>query len=240
MRDGLDLTVNVASGTAAKGNTNPETITIYGGANKDVINLGTGTDTVVLGGTGEVVNGGGGTALVKATAALAGACVSGGTGTTTLEITTGGTATLNAATTKLTVKLDAATNLTLSKMGFITAIGSASNDTITALAANQTLTGGSGTDTLIGSGSYGDTFKDTVAGLSGDTIRLFGGSDVIDLTDLDFSTFKPLAYNGTSTTGTLTVVDAMHTGTIKFTGSYSLANFMAAADGHGGTLISFR
>ena len=44
------------------------------------------------------------------------------------------------------MKLDAATNLTLSPMQFINAAGSSGNDTITAGAMHQTLTGGSGTD----------------------------------------------------------------------------------------------
>jgi hypothetical protein len=76
-----------------------------GAANNDVINLGAGTDTVVLGGTGETVNGGGGMAFIDSTTAFAGALVNGGSGTTTLKITTGGTATLNASDSHLIVDL---------------------------------------------------------------------------------------------------------------------------------------
>jgi Ca2+-binding RTX toxin-like protein len=194
---------------------------------------------VVLGSSGETVNGGGGTTLVQATTATAGALINGGAGKTTLEVTNAGTATLNAATTNVTVILDAAANLTLSKMAFVTAIGSAGSDTITALAANQTLTGGAGTDTLVGYGGFGDTFSDTSAGLNGDMIKLFGGSDLIDLTDLSFTKAKALEYAGTTTSGVLTATDSTHSATITFAGAYTLANFKMASDANGGALISF-
>ena len=91
----------------------------------------------------------------------AAALVNGGSGATTLEIIGGGSANLNAATTHVAVQLDAATNFTLGKLGFITVLGSAGNDAITALAAGQTMTGGGGSDTLIGYSGFGDTFSDT-------------------------------------------------------------------------------
>jgi len=247
LRNGLNVTVNVTSGTPASGNANPESITIYGATDNDVINLGNGNSTVVVGSSGETVNCGGGTSLIQATTGVAGALINGGTDTsslpnirliTTLEITNGGTATLNAATSKVLVKLDAATNLTLSKMSFVAVCGSAGADTITAMAPNQALTGGAGADTLIGSSMYGDTFADTVAGLNGDTIKLFGGTDVIDLIGLASSTAK-LSYSGTSTTGTLSASDGTQTAKINFTGSYSAANFVPVADGHGGTAILY-
>jgi len=123
LRDGMNVTVNVASVPPNAANPNPSGITIYGGDDSSVINLGTGSDTVVLGSATETVNGDGGGALVQATAAFAGALVSGtAAGQTTLEIIGGGTAALNADTTHATVQLDAATNLTLSKMSFITAV----------------------------------------------------------------------------------------------------------------------
>ena len=67
-----------------------------------------------------------------------------------LEITSAGTVVLDSATggvsaaDPLIVKLDAASNLTLSGMSFITAIGSSGPDTIQAGADFQTLTGGAG------------------------------------------------------------------------------------------------
>ena len=239
LRAGLDQTVNVASGTPNPLDPNPETITINGAANNDVINLGGGTDTVVIGGTGETVNGGGGIALVSATAAFAGALVNGtASGTTNLKITTGGTATLNASDSNLTVDLTLATNLTLSKMSFITAVGSTGNDTITALAQGQTLTGNGGKDTLNGFSGFGDVFSDTSAHLNTTTIGNFGGSDLIDLTDMNPNSIQPLTYN--TTTETLTATDGTHTANIKFIGSYTLNDFqIGGSDGHTGSLIKF-
>jgi hypothetical protein len=239
MRNAANLTLNVTSGVPVAGNVNPETITIYGGNASDVLNLGGGTDNVVLGGATETVNGGGGIALVKGTAAFAGALVNGGTGKTTLELTTGGTATLNAADSNLTVKLDAITNLTLSKMSFITATGSTGADTITALASGQTLTGALGADVLTGFSGFGDTFADTAAGLNGDTLKLFGGNDVIDVTDVSSTLAKALVYTGNTTAGTLAVSDGTHVANIKFTGNYTTANFQLATDNHTGSLITF-
>ena len=239
LRAGLNQTVNVASGTPNPLDPNPETITINGAANNDVINLGAGTDTVVLGGAGETVNGGGGTAFINSTAAFAGALVNGtASGTTTLKLTNGGSATLNASDSHLIVDLTAATNLTLSQMSFITAVGSTGNDTITALAQGQTLTGGGGTDTLNGFSGFGDVFSDTSAHLNTTTIGNFGGSDLIDLTDMNSATIQPLAYN--TTTKTLTVTDGTHTSNIKFIGSYTLSSFQIdGSDGHTGSLIKF-
>ncbi|MFL5285803.1 MAG: hypothetical protein ACJ8AW_33710 [Rhodopila sp.] len=154
---------------------------------------------------------------------------------------------LNAAGTDTSYRMSLSTSATTtvtaasvggsSTMSFIG--GSSGADTLTATAARQTLTGGAGADTLVGFNGFDTTFKDTVAGRNGDTIRLFGGSDVIDLTDLAFASLKPFAYSGTSSAGSLTVADATHARTISFTGNFSVANFVAVTDRHGGTLISF-
>ena len=242
LRDGLDVTVNVAAGTPAAGNTQPESITIYGGTGNDIINLSTGKDTVVIGGTGEVVNGGSGTSLVQATAALSTAKVVGaGSGSlaTTLELTTGGTATLNAATNNVTVKLDAATNLTLNSMQFITAIGQVAGNTLTAGASGQILGGTAGGDTLIGYTGFGTIFKGTSAGLSGDTIQNWGGTDSVDLTDMAFASLKALTYTAGTGNGVLTVKDGTHTDKLTFTGTFALHNFTAVSDGGTGTLINW-
>ena len=86
--------------------------------------------------------------LVQATAAQAGALVTGTVkAATNLGITTGGGATLNATTTYATVHLDLGGSLTLGKLGFITAVGTLAGNTITAGASNQTLGGLAGGDT---------------------------------------------------------------------------------------------
>jgi hypothetical protein len=68
-------------------------------------------------------------------------------------------------------------------------------------------------------------------------IKSFGGSDVIDITDIAFSTLKPLSF--TPATDKLTVSDATHSATLTFTGSYTAASFSTASDGNGGTLIKW-
>ena len=246
LRDGTNETVNVATGKAATGNTGVEATTIYGGdgantihlaSGADTVFLGTGKETVTLGGVANVIVAGGGTALVQATAANAGASVVGATGgTTTLEVTTAGSVTLNAADTGLTVKLDLAGKLTLSAMGFITAVGSAGADNITAMATGQTLTGGAGLDTLTGYGGGGDTFSDTATGLSGDTVNNWAVGDTIDLTNVVAANLKALTFAA----GALMVTDGAVSASIKFGAGAALANFNAlGADGHGGTLLGY-
>ena len=66
--------------------------------------------------------------------------------------------------------VDAATNLTLSKMVFITAIGEAASNSITAAATNQTLERYWWGDTLTSYSGFGDVFLGLSAGLNGDTI----------------------------------------------------------------------
>jgi hypothetical protein len=236
MRNALNVTLTVTPGGTGS-------LLIYGGADSTIYNLGAGNDTVVAGAATETVKAGGGTALVQATSTLAGVSVQGGSvgsaGTTTLEITTGGNATLNGADTNLIVKLDAATNLGLGAATFITAQGAAAgHDTITAGGASQTLQSLGGSDTLIGATSFGDTFLGTSAGFAGDTIKGFGGSDTIDITDMLYTALKPLTYSGNTTSGKLGVTDGTHSVNLTMSGSYTLGSFAPSSDGHGGTLIS--
>ena len=119
-------------------------------------------------------------------------------------------------------------------------VGSAGPDTLSATGPGQILTGGAGVDTLVGYSGYGDIFSDTAAGLDGDTIINFGGSDVIDVTDLLPAATKPLAYVDHGGSGTLSVTDGTQSASINFAGSYSARNFtLLGTDGHGGTLIGY-
>lgn len=157
---------------------------------------GTGTDTITVGDASQHVAGSNGVLTVKATAAQAAVTLHSSTAATTLELTTGGNATLNAGDKNLTVKLDAATHFGLGGLGFITAIGAtAGGDTLTAGGANQTLESTGGNDTLLGWAKFGDTFLGSSAGLSGDTIQGFGGSDVIDISDMVSGSVKPYVFN---------------------------------------------
>ncbi|HEY6433808.1 MAG TPA: hypothetical protein VIZ17_17655, partial [Acetobacteraceae bacterium] len=202
-----------------------------------------GGDTITLDAASQAVISGGANERVMATAAIAGARVSGlGTGSE-LEITSGGTVTLNSETggsaaASLTVKLDAATNLTLSPLQFINAVAGAGNDTITAGATHQTLTGGTGTDTLTGYAGGSDTFDGTASGLNGDTIRNFVATDQIDITDLVPGTAHlTAAASGANTAVTLV------SGTIKtsfvMAGSFSQSDFAIVTDHAGGSLITY-
>ncbi|HKN41256.1 MAG TPA: M10 family metallopeptidase C-terminal domain-containing protein, partial [Sphingomicrobium sp.] len=94
------------------------------------------------------------------------------------------------------------------------AIGGSGNDTIIGNAANNVLTGGSGVNILTG-GIGADTFRDTKANLSGDTIVDFAAGDKIVLTDATLAGFvfnlngHTLTYSG----GSLTLTN-VPTGTI--------------------------
>ncbi|HEX2939776.1 MAG TPA: hypothetical protein VHO91_01930, partial [Rhodopila sp.] len=235
MRNGYSATVDISPLSGGSGSA-----VIYGGSGGDVFNLSTGSDTVILGSAAESVHAGGGTALVQATAAFAGAVVTGGTiGTTTLEITNGGSAALSGADTYLTVRLDAATHLSLGGAQFVTAVGSSSGDTLVAGGSNQTLTGGAGADTLIGYAGYGDRFVDTSSGLNGDTIVNFGGNDTIDITDLAIGQLGAPVIGTSGSTTTLGLSDGVHGVTIALSGAYSAGSFTFGNDGLGGTAIRF-
>jgi Ca2+-binding RTX toxin-like protein len=194
----------------------------------DVITLGAPTQSVVDGGANE---------HIKAAAANAAAAVSGLGASSELEITNAGTVTLNAATNVATVQLDAKSMLMLNGISFITAIGSTAADTIQAGAANQTLSGGTGADTLIGYTGGSDIFRDTAAGLNGDTIQGFLPSDTIDLTNLAFGAAKLTAVvSGASTK--VTVTSGATKSVFTVTGSLQASGFSLASDGSAGTLVT--
>ena len=165
-------------------------------------------------------------------------------GTGTLQVAGGGSYTMPGTLTNIgTVVIDdtakQSTSLTLAAQPFLTAIGGAGSDTITAMAAQQTLTGGPGIETLIGYAGFGDTFLDSSAWLNDDTIKYFGGSDLIDITNL--GTGATTAYSGSTSAGTLSVsvgglgvVDS-----ITFTAGSNLTALLAnvSSDGHGGLYI---
>jgi probable HAF family extracellular repeat protein len=76
------------------------------------------------------------------------------------------------------------------------------------------------------------SFAGTVAGLH--------GQDAIDLADIGFGASSTLGYaaNADNSGGTLSAGDGMHMANIALLGSYMASTFVAASDGHGGTLIS--
>jgi serralysin len=237
LRAGLNVTVNVADPPVAS-----NTITIIGAANSDVINLGSGNDTVTLG-AGETVNSGGGNNTFKvASASLGNVTINGGTiGSNTLSLTGGGTATMGAGITGIsTVQLASATTFTANAASGLTIVGSAGADKITAGGASQVLTGGAGTNTLTGSSAGSDIFRDTAADLNGDTIVNLLASDVIDFTDLvpATTTVSKVTISGTSTV--LTLTSGLTSSKVTLSGTFD-GNFVLAADttGGGGTDLTF-
>jgi Ca2+-binding RTX toxin-like protein len=220
------------------------TFTANGTANLHIAGSTGGGDTITLGAASQGVISGGINEHVIASAADAGARVSGLGAGSELEITSAGTVTLNSATggsagDPLIVKLDGTANLTLSPMQFIDAVGSNGNDTITARAMHQTLTGGSGADTLIGYAGGYDTFRDTAAGLSGDTIRNFVAADQIDITNLVPGTAHLTAAASGANTA-VTVISGTSKTSFFMAGSFSQSGFAIAADGAGGMIITHR
>ena len=238
---GTNIT-NIAAVTltnAAGGAVQPDYVFRANGLAGLQIRASAGNDTITIGNATQRVVATGGNTTVRAIASMAGGVTfNGGTGQSTLEIITGGTVTLAAATDRVTVKLDAASVLTLNKMQFIRAIGSAGADMIKAGAAGQVLTGGAGVDTLQSAVGFGTIFRDDAAGLGGDSIKGFGGADVIDVTDLIAGSAK-LSYSGSATRGNLTVSDGAHAANIKLFGSFSESLFHVADDGHGGSVITY-
>jgi hypothetical protein len=89
--------------------------------------------------------------------------------------------------------------------------------------------------TFAGTGSLilddASSFSGTVAGLA--------GQDSLDLRDISFATLQGQPrYSGDSSGGTLSVADGVHSANISLLGNYMASTFVAASDGHGGTLIS--
>ena len=88
-------------------------------------------------------------------------------------------------------------------------------------------------------GSTGTLKLDQSQSFSG-TIAGFGGQDQIDLADVGYGAKSTLGYlaNSNNTGGTLTINDGTHTATLALLGQYIAGSFIAASDGHGGTLVS--
>ena len=240
LRAGLNATVNAASDTTAA-DTSP-TITITGAANSDVINLGSGNDTVTLG-AGETVNSGGGNNTFKvASATLGSVTINGGAkGTNTLDVTGGGTATMGAGITGITtVDLANATTFTANATAGLQVIGISGRDNITAGGADQVLSGGAAGSTLTGSAAGDDIFRGTAAIMNNDTIVNLLPSDVIDITNLSPTTTTLTKSVVSATSTTLTLTSGATTTKITLSGSYP-GNFVLGTDttGGGGTDITF-
>ena len=142
-----NVTVNVAAD--ASGDASPG-ITIIGANDSDVINLGPGADTVTLG-NGETVNGGSGTDVYNVTkTTIANTTIKGGSGTNTLVVNGGGTATMGANITGINaVQLATATKFTANSTAGLQISGSSvGGDTITLGAPTQSVIAGGPNETV--------------------------------------------------------------------------------------------
>lgn len=233
LRAGLDANVKLTSSLLGA----QATALVVGAANNATITLGNGSDTVYLG-AGEKLVTGSGNNTIHVDATSAGDRITAGSGHNTLVVDGGGNITLGRADTGIsTVTLSAATNLRLNGMSFLTATGSTGNDTIAAGGAQQTLTGGLGTDTLIGSTLGADTFSDSAAGMSGDLIRGFLASDQIVITDIAAAGAHIAAVTRGATTQVTLSAGGSST-SFLLQGAFTQAGFSLASDGHAGTVIT--
>jgi hypothetical protein len=73
----------------------------------------------------------------------------------------------------------------------------------------------------------------------GGTIYNFSktGSTRLDLRDIAFVNANEASFSGAASGGVLTVTDGTHTAHIHLNGNYLGSNFVAASDGHGGTVV---
>jgi hypothetical protein len=78
---------------------------------------------------------------------------------------------------------------------------------------------------------------DNSSSFSGKIAGQLAIGDVIDLADITAGANATIGYSGNNSPGTLTVSDGTHTASIALLGNYSLANFTASSDGHGGTSV---
>lgn len=197
-------------------------------AGHDVITIQNATQSVIGGGANETI---------KASAAAAGASISGLGANSTLEITSAGNVTLNAATSVTQVKMDAAGSLQLNNMQFISATATQTGSTITAGAANQTLISTHGGDVLVGAAAGLDIFKGTAAGLSNDIISSFNNLDKIDISNLAFAgaTIQTKIFGGYTD---VTLISGKIKTQFALAGAFSNAGFNLTSDGAGGTLLT--
>ena len=86
-------------------------------------------------------------------------------------------------------------------------------------------------------GTTGTLLIDHSSNFSGTITGQLANANIIDLADITAGANATISYSGNNSPGTLTVSDGTHTANIALAGDYSLGNFTAFSDGHGGTAI---
>ena len=202
------------------GNTGNDTLD--GGAGADTLYGGDGNDTFIVDNPGDVVIDRPGQGTDTVLASVSYAIPADATSEEIENLTLTGTANIDGSGNYLA-------NVLIGNSGDNHLSGAAGNDTLDGGAGNDvldgglgadTLTGGAGIDVLTGGPGNHETFKDTAAGLSGDTITDFHTGDRIIITDATLAGFtfglsgNTLTYTGGSLTlgnrphGTITAADA--------------------------------
>ena len=169
--------VQLAGTTAFTANTTAGLKISGSSSGGDTITLAAPTQSVIAGGLNETV---------RATAANAGASVSGLGANSTLQITSEAPSRLTPGPTSHG-EAERCEDADAERDAVHHGDRERRYDTIQAGASYQTLTGGAGTDTLIGFSGGSDMFRDTAANLNGDAISGFVASDKINFTNLVFA-----------------------------------------------------
>ena len=119
--------------------------------------------------------------------------------------------------------------------GNVANLAAVTDATVAAGAALELATAYSGT--VVFAGPTGTLKIDDSSTFNGKIGGQLAIGDVIDLSDVTAGAKATLRYSGHASAGTLTVSDGTHTDNIALLGHYSLGNFTASSDGHGGTLV---
>ena len=135
--------------------------------------------------------------------------------------------------------LDTASTVTVAPglTGTGTAAQPASNVTTVVAAGGTVELAHAYSGTISFAGPTGTLIIDHASSFSGTITGQLAIGDVIDLADIAAGANVTIAYSGNNSPGTLTVSDGTHTANIALDGIYSLANFTASSDGHGGTFV---
>lgn len=263
-RGASDYVYGIATGSTIAGRQvigaggSASTTLIVAGGEQDVYGGGTATGTTiqaglqaVYGAADQTVIGSGGVQMVQGTASHT-TVNDGGE----QRVYAGGTAigtTLNAGS--MQIDWGNASGTTID--GGIQYVWGAASDTTIASGAQHVGAGGSASGTTIGAGGLeyvhtGGTLADVTFGgasarlvldessaLSGPISGWQDGVE-LDLGDIAFGESTSLAYaaNAESTGGALTISDGTHTASLHLLGQFSAADFVLAADGHGGTVVT--
>ena len=137
-----------------------------------------------------------------------------------------------------TITVANASSFTTGKSVGANSVAEAASNTVAVIDAGGTLElAHAYSGTISFAGATGTLIIDHSSSFSGTISGQLAIGDVIDLADIAGGANVTIAYSGNNSPGTLTVSDGTHTANIALTGNYSLANFIASSDGHGGTSV---